>query len=214
MINKDIFFIGYGGHYQVLKDALGDENKKVKGIISTQLKSQSYSEEASLLFYSDRDFQLNIDPENVLLINAIGFVPNQLTRKELFIKYKKLGYKFLNITAGTSFISSLSSLCEGVQVLFQSSVMANVQIGENTIVNNAAHIDHDCNIGAHNHIAPGATLCGTIHTGDNVFIGAGSTILPDIRIGSNSLIQAGAVVSFDIPENSTIYRDGKLKNNQ
>jgi UDP-4-amino-4,6-dideoxy-N-acetyl-beta-L-idosamine acetyltransferase len=212
--NKDIFIIGFGGHYKVIQDALDDNKKYVKGVISLDPQPQSDQNKKSFLYYSDTDFRQNIKPENVMLVNAIGFTPKKSIRKQLFLEYKELGYKFLTIASSSSVISSLSKLEEGTQILFRSSVMADSFIGANTIINNAAHIDHDCHIGAHNHIAPGAILCGSVVTGENVFIGAGSIILPNLDIGNNTLVQAGAVVSINVPADSTIFRNGKIKKNK
>ncbi|TFH10196.1 MAG: hypothetical protein E4H14_03000 [Candidatus Thorarchaeota archaeon] len=47
--------------------------------------------------------------------------------------------------------------------------------------------------------------------GDNVVIGVNASIYPAIRIGENSVISAGCVVNEDIPPNSDVSIDQKLK---
>ena len=76
-----------------------------------------------------------------------------------------------------------------------------VTYGVNTIINSGAIVEHDCQIGAHAHIAPRATLCGNVVVGDHTFIGAGATIIEGVTIGSNVTVGAGSVVLRDIPNN-------------
>lgn len=91
-----------------------------------------------------------------------------------------------------------------------SVLMANVvvnsaaKIGNNVIVNTGASIDHDCVIEDGVHIAPGATLCGTVRVGRNTFICSGTTVIPNLTIGKNVTIAAGATVVRNVPDNVTV----------
>jgi len=67
-------------------------------------------------------------------------------------------------------------------------------IGGNSIINTCASVDHDCRVGSHVHIAPGATLCGGVVVGDGAFVGAGATIIPNLTIGAGAVVAAGATV--------------------
>jgi UDP-perosamine 4-acetyltransferase len=60
-------------------------------------------------------------------------------------------------------------------------------------------IDHDCNVGAHVHIAPGAALSGNVRIAIGAHIGTGATIIQSTRIGAWSLVGAGAVVIRNVP---------------
>lgn len=46
---------------------------------------------------------------------------------------------------------------------------------------------------------------------DNVLIGAGSIIIGDVHVGSNSIIGAGSVITKEVPSNSVVYNERKLK---
>ena len=76
-------------------------------------------------------------------------------------------------------------------------------VRENTIINTAAVVEHDCDVGAHCHIAPNATLCGGVKVGELTHIGAGSVVLQGITIGSGCVVGAGSVVTKDMPDNTT-----------
>jgi acetyltransferase-like isoleucine patch superfamily enzyme len=66
------------------------------------------------------------------------------------------------------------------------------------VVNSAASVDHDCWIGAHAFIAPGAVLCGGVHVGAGALIGAGAVIVPGVSIGEDAVIGAGAIIRRDV----------------
>ena len=68
------------------------------------------------------------------------------------------------------------------------------------LINTAASVDHDCRIGAHVHVAPGAVLSGSVTVEEQVHIGVGAVVVQGVTIGAGSLIAAGAVVSADVPE--------------
>jgi sugar O-acyltransferase (sialic acid O-acetyltransferase NeuD family) len=88
----------------------------------------------------------------------------------------------------------------GVHIGAGSVVMAGVNInsaatiGEYTIINTSASVDHDCWIGKGVHIAPGATLCGSVGVGDCSFVCAGATIIPNMNLGRNVIVGAGSTV--------------------
>jgi len=64
-------------------------------------------------------------------------------------------------------------------------------IGENSIINTRAGVDHDCRIGHDVHVAPGATLCGTVTVEDGAFIGAGATVIQGLRVGARAVVECG-----------------------
>ena len=80
-----------------------------------------------------------------------------------------------------------------------AQIAAGATIAENVVVNNCASVDHDCLVGAHAFIGPGAVLCGEVRIGAHSFVGAGAIVLPGTLIGEESLIAAGAVVTRDVP---------------
>jgi len=104
-----------------------------------------------------------------------------------------------------SCIHPSAQIARGVVVESGSVIMAGAiinsdsHIGRNVIVNTRASIDHDCIIADGVHIAPGATLCGTVSVGSGTFICAGSTVIPNLTIGRNVLIGAGSTVIRDVP---------------
>ena len=64
-------------------------------------------------------------------------------------------------------------------------------IGDNSIINTHASVDHDCKIDAHVHIAPGAILCGGVCIGERSHVGTGVVIVQNCQIGPGTLVRAG-----------------------
>ena len=83
---------------------------------------------------------------------------------------------------------------EGVCVMAGATINAYSIIGEGSIINTNASIDHDCTIGKYNHVCPGVNIAGTVKTGDEVFIGIGSNLINNISISPNTKIKAGTTV--------------------
>lgn len=103
-----------------------------------------------------------------------------------------------------AFVCDTTVLGKGTQVLAMAQVAADVRVGDACIINHQASVDHECILADGVHVAPGATLCGCVNVGANVFIGAGSVILPRVSIGENAVIGAGSVVTRDVPANAVV----------
>ena len=68
------------------------------------------------------------------------------------------------------------------------------KIGNFSIVNSSATIDHECNLGKGVHIMGGAALAGRIKVNDYVTVGTNATIIPDTKLDKGSYVGAGSVV--------------------
>jgi len=132
-----------------------------------------------------------------------------------------------------SLIRDYSSLCDGVKIGY-SVELRNSMIFERVNVGRMTYLA-DSLIGADTCIEAGAQLWNwrpgsqTLYlkdedgdvaipsrkfgaiVGDNVAIGVNASIYPAIRIGENSVISAGCVVNEDIPPNSEVTLEQKIK---
>ena len=72
-------------------------------------------------------------------------------------------------------------------------INSNVILGKNVFINTGAIIEHDCKIGDHSQVGPGAMLSGGVQI-KGCFIGIGSKINQNITVGENSVIGSGSVV--------------------
>lgn len=101
-------------------------------------------------------------------------------------------------------VAASAILGEGVQLLIGCCVSEQARIGDFTILNTSATVDHDCELGSGVHVMPGATLAGEVRVGDFATIGSGAVVLPRLRIGTGAMVGAGAVVTRDVPPGATV----------
>lgn len=201
---KPVIIVGAGGHAKVLLDALLCSERKVIGFTDFDKKKWGNLVNGVPVLGGDEVvFSYNID--EIELVNGMGSVGSMDKRKNMYEYFKNKAYLFSNVIHPSAIVSSNAVLANGVQLLPGCIVNAGAFIGDNSIVNTRASIDHDVSIGSHVHIAPGVTISGGATIGDCTHIGTGATVIQGVHIGSNVLIGAGAVVVKDIPDNCKAY---------
>ena len=203
-MSKPIFIIGAGGHARVLLECLQQNvDIKICGFLEVNKKLIGSSFFGVPIF--DQEIILKkYSPKDIFLVNGIGSVDISHFRAKQFNQLKQRGFNFYSPIHLTAYCSKDIVVGEGAQLLARSTILTGSKIGCNTIVNTSASIDHDCNIGDHVHIAPGAILSGGVKIEDDCHIGVGAKIIQGIHIGKNSLVAAGAVVISNLPENSRV----------
>lgn len=115
--------------------------------------------------------------------------------------------RFVNVIHPTAQVSSTAIMSEkgGIFVGAGARIGPNCYIGNGTIVNTHASLDHDSNLGLYSHLCPGATTGGHVTIGHRTLIGIGACIRDHISIGSESIIGMGSVVLKSVPANSVAY---------
>lgn len=203
-MTKPLVVLGGGGHASVLVDILKQQSRKIIGIVFPDVVLQRRIM-ADLPHYQSDDDILKFVCSDVLLVNGIGWLPGEQLRKELFLRFVRVGYQFETVISSQAIVSSYAEIGEGVQIMPGAIVQVGAKIGDNTIINSGAIIEHDCLIGRHNHIAPGSTLSGQVTTADQVYIGTGAKVINNLDIGPNSVIAAGAIVTKPVPGGVIVY---------
>ena len=199
-----MLIIGAGGHASVLVDILRQQKREILGIVSPEMDVTRQVFQGIHHYTSDDDI-LNFESDSIMLVNAIGSLPKSNLRSNIYAKFIGLGYKFSQVIASDVRISDFAELSDGVQVMHGVIIQAGTTIGENTIVNTGATIDHDCNIGMFNHIAPGVTLSGQVQTEKNVHIGTGASVIQSVVISKDVVVAAGATITKNVEENTVCY---------
>jgi sugar O-acyltransferase (sialic acid O-acetyltransferase NeuD family) len=110
---------------------------------------------------------------------------------------------WVSIVHPSAIVSPTATIGSGVLLCAGSIVQPFVTIGDHTIINTAATVDHDSNIGAFSHIAPGVHLSGAVTVGEGAFLGIGSAAIPGAQVGAWSVVGAGSTVVHDLPPNIT-----------
>ncbi len=187
---RPVIILGAGGHARVLIDTLQLNKADIIGITAPK-RSNPYN----LRYLGDDNAILTYAYNDVLLVNGIGSLPGNNRRQEVFNQFHALGYQFCSVIHPSAIIASNVKIAEGVQIMAGTTIQTGTEIGQNTIVNTGANIDHDCQIGEEVHIAPGSTLCGDITIGNRVHIGCGTTIIQNISIENDMTLAAGSLIN-------------------
>jgi sugar O-acyltransferase (sialic acid O-acetyltransferase NeuD family) len=128
---------------------------------------------------------------------------NPKLRRRFFDRFIALGGKHVPIM-GMDILYSSKAAMSGADIMNRCLIGPRVQIGLGTLVNAAALVHHEAQIGEFCEIAPRAVLLGKVTLGNQVMVGANATILPGISVGDNAVIGAGAVVTKDVPSAVTV----------
>lgn len=188
---KPLIIIGYGGHGRVLHDLIRTCGYDILGVCDPNARHGHLQ-----LFSEDEVSDLN--PENVSLVNGIGSVSVPYKRHNIYTSFKEKGFTFPKLIHPTACIANDVSLGDGVQIMAGCILQTGVKILENTIINTASSIDHDCTIGVSCHIAPGVVFSGGVTVHDLCHVGTGVVSIQNITIPREQLVKAGAVLTKDV----------------
>lgn len=197
-----ILIVGAGGHARVLIEALARSGS------TTTLGCTANDEPArasiSVPFLGGDEVVYQHKPSNVVLVNGIGSITRPYRRRDIFLRFKRKGYRFVTVTHPEAILPLELVLGEGAQLMAGAILQPECHIGVNAIINTGAVVDHNCRIGAHTHIAPGAVLSGDVVVGEAAHVGTGARVIQGIKIGDGALIAAGAVVVRNVRPGDTV----------
>lgn len=192
---EKIVILGAGGHAKSLIDTITAQGKyEITGLVS--------QEGASVLSYPvlgddtilEQLYKSGI--QNAAM--GIGYTGNGNTREQLYLKLKKIGYKFPPIIDPQASIGKNVQIGEGTFVGKRTVINAESRLGNLSIINTSAIIEHECVIEDYTHVAVAAVVCGNVRIGKSCLIGANSTIIQGIHITDNVVVGAGGTVIKDI----------------
>jgi UDP-perosamine 4-acetyltransferase len=109
------------------------------------------------------------------------------------------GFVLINAVSPNAVLAPSVRLGSGVAIMPGAVINADSVVSDLAIVNTAASIDHDGDIGYCSHIAPGCAIAGNVSVGRLAFLGVGVSVIPGVSIGERAIIGSGACVVRDIP---------------
>ncbi len=196
-MTKPIYLVGGGRHGKVVLDTLLTAGVHIEGIVDPAIAVGTSIFGVPVV--GDDHYLDNVSPDQAAVINGIGGRPSNDVRKRVSLALKAKGFEFHSAHHPAAIIGRQCILTPGSQIMAGAVLQCGVSLGENVVINTRASIDHDCLVGAHSFIAPGAVLCGSVQVGEGVFIGAGAVIMPEVKIGAGAIIGGGAVVIKHVP---------------
>lgn len=202
---QSIVLIGGGGHARVLIDIIKTSGEyEIVGILDSQLDIGTLISGVSIL--GNDNFLAELYSKGIKnACIAIGSIKDNSKRKMLYEKVKQIGFSVPYLIHPQAILSKNDTrIFEGVQIMAGAIVQTGCSIGENTIINTGAIIEHDCRVGKHVHICPGAIISGGCFIDEEAFVGTSATIIQGIKAGKNSVIAAGAVVVKNVPDDTEV----------
>lgn len=143
------------------------------------------------------------DPTTLGFCVAIGN-PHGRVRLRLHEQLIRARLAPVSVIHPSAIIAEDALIGAGVQIMAGVVINPRVRVGLQCIINTKASLDHEDVLEDGVEIAPGATLCGSVHVQSGAWVCAGATVLPRIKIGSDAVIGAGAVVTKDVPERTLV----------
>jgi len=199
---KPVIIIGGGGHAKVLLDALLASGRTVIGFTDGEPDRASL---IGLKRLGGDEVLAQFPPDQVELVNGIGSVGHPGARAEVYRRMKGQGYGFAEVIHPTACIGREVTVEEGVQILAGAVLQAGAQLASDVLVNTRAVVEHDCVVGTHTHISPGAVLCGGVVIGEGCHIGATACVIQGVQVGRNCVVGAGAVVVKNVADGETVF---------
>jgi sugar O-acyltransferase (sialic acid O-acetyltransferase NeuD family) len=192
-----VIFWGAGGQARVLRECLGDDDP-LEALFDNDPKIRSPFPDVPIFHDKSGFARWRADhPGPIGFAVAVGRQGSTRLRIQRWLVAE--GLEARTIVHRTAFIAKNATVGAGGQILAQSAVCVDVQLGEGCLINTGASVDHECVLGEGVHIAPGARLAGEVRVGRHVFVGTGAVVRPRLTIGEGAVIGAGAVVVADVP---------------
>jgi len=203
-MSKKLIIVGGGGHARVLIDLISEfKGYSILGIVDENLEIGSEVLGVPVIA-RDQDLERIFAEIGCAAVVGVGSVKDNTLRKRIFEKLKFVGFDIPSLVHPAAIIAGNVQLQEGVHVMAGAIVQVDVQVGENTIINTGAQLDHGCQVGSHVHIAPGAVFSGDCKVEDEAFVGVGATVIHGRVLGKGCVVGAGSVVVKDVEEGQLV----------
>jgi sugar O-acyltransferase (sialic acid O-acetyltransferase NeuD family) len=199
-VQARIIVFGAGGHAKVLLEAIRLASPGAETAIIDDSGSASSAGLLGLPISGDRAWLGGNWPEAAV---ALGIGHNE-ARAAIADWLRSQGRSLATVIHPSATVSPSASIGSGAFLAAGAVVNAEARIGEGVILNTLASVDHDCDIGAFAHIAPGSRLCGGVRIGARTLIGAASVVIPKVSVGADAVVGAGSVVVKDVPAEARI----------
>jgi len=134
---------------------------------------------------------------------VLGFGGPPDARRHAVATFGEAG-RWATVVHPTAWVSPSAVLEQGCVVLAGAVVNAGARVKAHAIVNTRVVVEHDVEVGAFTHLAPGVVIGGGTTIGDDTMVGLGATIRDHIAVGSRVVVGMGAVVVGTVPDGELV----------
>lgn len=200
-----ILVYGGGGHAKVLLDLLAvSDSYTVVGVVDDHLARGLYVLGSQVLGGADALPGL-VEDGVLLAVNGVGGISQPQARLAVFDRLAGAGLTCPAMVHPTALVEPSAMLEDGVQVLALAYVGSAARVGFGSLLNTSAVVNHDCLVGRHVGISPGALLAGGVTLGDHCLVGMGATVNVGVVIGDGARIGNSAVVKADVGQGAIVH---------
>jgi sugar O-acyltransferase (sialic acid O-acetyltransferase NeuD family) len=195
-----LLVIGAGGHARVVVDVAEKQGRyRVAGLLDDR-PGLAGTQFMGYPVLGGRDVLRRDD----LPSHAFVAIGAPLARQAWQQYLEEHGYQIATLVHPSAQVGREVALDGGTVLMAGAIVNSGSHIGRGVIVNTAASVDHDCEVGDFAHIAPGARLAGGVHVGARAHVGIGSCVLQNIPVGDDAIVGGGAAVVRAVPAGVTV----------
>ena len=201
--NKKILVFGAGGHARVICDVFESNGFSVTALFDDKIhlkgkKSGVWKINGNLVDMI-QEIKTNSGLEFFIAVGD-NFLRKSISQR-IVEETKK---KPLNCISSFSVVSSHTSMKSGIFIAPGVVINYGVKIGDGVIVNTAATVDHDCDLGDYSAVQPGVHLGGGVKIGKKALIGIGASVKQYLKVGDEAVVGGGAMVIKDVDPEKTV----------
>ena len=181
-MNKNVIIVGAGGHSQVIKEIIEQNNDTVLGYLDDCKTGNDILGKTNdiIKFYEQNS--------RIEFFIAIG---NNEIRNKI---YKSNNVKYYTAIHTKSIISPNAKIGEGSLIMAGAVINTDSEIGCNCIINTNCIVEHNCKINDGAHLSYGAIIGADCIIGEKAYIGAGAIIDRNTKIEDLKIVEIGAIV--------------------
>ena len=209
---KKVIIIGAGGHSAEIADYFSFAKSKD---VAFDLEIEGFIDD-NPLSYGQYDFTApflgSIQAHEVRKeYHYIMGIANLKYRRPIIEKLLAQGAIFTSFIHPDTYISSSSTIGNGVVIAPGVNIGPKVSVAEFTLINSRSSMGHDTKVGRYNFICPNVCFSGFTEVGDGNLFGIGSVTIPGIKIGDRNKIAAGMVLDKNVGDDEVVFYRFKEK---
>jgi len=197
---KKFRIYGAGGHGQTIALILRDSYPKDQELFFVETEDYFYRKGNSteVIGVPVLNGDTHQEPVDYFGVIGVGQVESSRPRRSLYARLLREGVEMPPIISSSSHVSESVRVGAAAQLMINTIIGPDVQVGTATIVNNGSQIEHGSTLGNFCHVSTGAIVNGQVTIGDDVFIGSGAVIRNGVTIASGTFVPMGSIVTRDV----------------
>jgi acetyltransferase EpsM len=206
-MREKLIIIGGGEHARVVAEAAQSRPDlwDLQGFVERKPCPQMEKESGLACLGSDEDayFLGTVSTTSWFVLGVGGIGPSKI-RRELVRRYASVGTKWASIVHSTARVSPRATVGKGAVVLAGVVVNCGAVLGDHSVINTGAIIEHDVRVGSFVQVSTGSIVGGGAVLEDDCYVGLGARVRDHVTIGSGAMVGMEAAVVAGVPGGLTV----------